>query len=386
MLLTPKKYLLNVALIVVSIVLAVLAVESALWLFHLPPYPESVYNCLEPDKENGYRFRPNAKSRRSSWEYDTPVSINSIGMRDYASIDNNSEPYAFLLGDSFAEGHGVNIEQTIAKRLQEKTGKIVANLGIASSGTIQAVNIFRQYLEVFAHKPKYAILLFYVGNDYYDNRRFYDHFSRTGHTLWTVSSGYLVEDGTWIVHDGDWQILHNSAGQEIRRTKNSAFRPPKGYENKYLDWSKIYNVYAWANIPRNENCQINNAIPGLLDSSYDFESSIEWTVTKRSLDDFIDLANDNSVIPIIAIMPSKFQLNPVLLRQAGCDTQKMDTYKSIEMLENYAKKNSVISLNFVNVFFALPPKDFDKLYYLIDVHLTPFGNEVAANAISKIIK
>jgi hypothetical protein len=381
-----KNCVLNTGLTAVSIFLTLLAVEGALWLFNLPPYPEHVYNVLELDIENGYRFRPNARSRRSSWEYETPVSINSIGIRDYDSINNNSEPYAFLLGDSFAEGHGVNIEQTIAKRLQEKTGKLVINLGIASSGTIQAINIFRRYLGLFAHKPRYAVLLFYVGNDYYDNRRFYDHFLRTGRPHETVSNGYLVEDGTTIVQKGNWQVLHNSAGQEIRRTKNPAFHPPKGYENKYLDWSKIYNAYAWINISRNENCQINNAIPGLLDSSYDFESSIEWTVTKRLLKKFIKLAKDNSVTPVIAIMPSKFQLNPILLRQAGCDIQKLDSYKSIEVLENYAKKNNIINLNLAKVFLALPPNDFDKLYYSIDVHLTSFGNEIAANAISEILK
>ena len=286
------------------------------------------------------------------------------------------------MGDSFAEGHGVNIEQTIAKRLQEKTGKLVANLGIASSGTIQAVNIFRRYLDVFARKPKYAILLFYVGNDYYDNRRFYDHFSRTGRTLGVVSNGYLVEDGTWIVQDGDWQILHNSAGQEIRRTKNQALRPPKGYENKYLDWSKIYNVYAWANIPRNENCQINNAIPGLLDSSYDFESSIEWTVTRRSLDDFIKLANDNSVIPIIAIIPSKFQLEPKLLLKAGCNIDNVDTDTSVLILEKYAKKLNVESINFLEEFRHLG-HDVDKLYYRVDVHFTPYGNRVVWEIIAR---
>lgn len=386
MLLTLKRHLLNIGLTVISIALAVFAVEGALWLFHIPPYPESVYNVLEPDKENGYRFRPNAKSQRSSWEYDAPVSINSIGIRDYDYVVGSSEPYAFLLGDSFAEGHGVNIEQTIAKRLQERTGKLIANLGIASSGTTQAVNIFRRYLHVFTHKPKYAILLFYVGNDYYDNRRFYDHFSHTGRFLQIVSNGYLVDNGTRIVQDGNWLILYNSNNQEIRRTTNPAFHPPKGYENRYLEWSKIYNIYAWANIPRNRDCQINNAIPGLLDGTYDFESSVEWKVTKQLLENFIKLAKANSVVPVIVIMPSKFQLNPDLLRRAGCDIKNLDAYKSIEILEDYAKKNGLINLNLAKVFSTLPAKDFDKLYYLIDVHLTPFGNEVAANAISKIIK
>jgi len=366
----------NTLLVMCSVIIGLLLVEAALWILHLPPYPERVYNVLEVDEENGFRFRPNSVSRRSSWEYDTPVEINSIGMRDYGSVGKDSQPFAFLLGDSFAEGHGVNVDQTIAKRLEAKTGKLVANLGIASAGTIDEVNIFRRYMSIFSHKPKYAILLFYVGNDYYDNPR---------HGKQTVSNGYLVDRGTTIVQDGNWLVWTDDHGKEMRRSKNPQFHPPKGYENKFLDWSKIYNLFAWANTPRNKNCQINNAIPGLLDSSYDFGSSNEWKLTKQALDDFVKLAKDNSVIPVIAIMPAKFQLNPLLLSNAGCNIDKLDAYKSINILENYAKENSLININLAPVFTSLPSEEFDKLYYKIDVHLTPWGNEFTANEIAKIL-
>ena len=378
--------LINAGLVIVSILLVLLLVEAALWIFHIPPYPEGVYNVLQIDERNGYKFRPNAVSTRSSSEFDTPVTINSIGLRDYASVDKNSKPYAFLLGDSFAEGHGVNIEQTIAKRLQDNTGKLVANLGIASSGTIQHVNIFRRYLDIFSHKPKYAILVFYVGNDYYDNRRFSDHFSVTGRSLNTVSNGYLVDDGTSIVQNDSWLILYNEDGNEVRRSKNPQFHPPKGYENKYLDWSKIYNIFVWENSPRNKDCQINNAVVGLLDSSYDFALSREWEIAKIALAEFNRIAIENAIIPVLVIMPSKFQLNAGLLTDAGCNIEKLNAFQSIDILEKYAKDNGLLNINLAPIFTALPPKEFDKLYYKKDVHLTPWGNEFVANTISDILK
>jgi hypothetical protein len=376
----------NSALVIVSIVLVLLLVEAALWVFHLPPYPDGVHNVLQNDEKNGYKFRPNAVSSRSSSEFDTPVIINSIGLRDYASVDENSKPYAFLLGDSFAEGHGVNVEQTIAKRLQDKTGKLVANLGIGSSGTIQQVNIFRRYLDIISQKPMYAILVFYVGNDYYDNRRFSDHFTSTGRPLQTVSNGYLVDDGTSIVQDGNWLVLYTEDGKEVRRSKNPQFHPPKGYENKYLDWSKIYNIFAWSNTPRNKNCQLSIAIAGLFDSSYDFSLSSEWKITKQALTDFIRIAKENDIIPVLAIMPSKFQLNPTLLSNVGCNIERLDAYQSIDVLKKYANDNGLININLAPIFTALPPKEFDKLYYFKDSHLTPWGNEFTASAILEILK
>ncbi len=374
------------ALVIVSTVLALLLVEAVLWVFHLPPYPEQVYNVLQYDKQNGYKFRPNAVSSRSSWEFDTSVIINSIGIRDYPSININSKPYAFLLGDSFVEGQGVNVEKTIAKRLEEKTGKLVANLGIASSGTIQQVNIFRRYLDIIPHKPKYAILVFYVGNDYYDNRRFSDHFTATGRPLNTVSNGFLVDDGTSIVQNDNWLVLYNEEGKEVHRSKNPQFHPPKGYDNKYLDWSKIYNILAWANTPKTKNCQLNIAIPGLMDSSYDLSLSNEWNITKSALIDFNKTAKENSIIPVLVIMPSKFQLMPNLLSNAGCNIEKLNTYQSIDLLEKFSKQNNFININLATIFTKLHPEEIGLLYYFKDVHLTPRGNEFVANVISENLR
>lgn len=369
-------------MVIASSVIAVLAIEGALWLFHLPPYPEGQYNVLEPDKANGFRFRPNSSSFRSAWEYDVPVHINSIGIRDYNSINAKSKPFAFLLGDSFVEGQGVKIDQTIAKRLQLLSGKIVANLGMQSIGTIQEVNIFKRYLNIFTHKPKYAILVFYTGNDYYDNRRYIDNMAATGHAPQTSSNGYLVDNGYYITENGSMLILHTKDGKIVREVKKTQFYPPKGWKNKYLDWSKLYNAFAWAIAPRNKKCQVPDATFGLRDKR-DISSSEEWYVTKKALVDFVKTARSNSIIPILVIIPSKYQINKKLLEEAGCNVSEFYPKKSVAILDKFAQTNKIKNIDLYKLFSTLPPEKLKKLYYSVDTHLTPWGDNFVATALYK---
>lgn len=373
------------SLILCACLLAVFMFEGALWLFHIAPYPEAVYNILERDEENGFRFKSNGVSSRSSWEYDTPVVTNSIGIRDTEDVNSESVTEIFLLGDSFAEGHGVNLEDTIAKQLQRVTGKKVANLGLASTGTIQQVNIFRRYIRVFKRKPKYALLLFYVGNDYYDNRRFFDTVATQGRSHQVVSNGYLVDnDGSSVVQDGKWMLRKDKGGRIVERKLHPGFALPPGFDNKYLNWSKLYASYSWLGAVRGKNCQV--ATPGLFgEGKYDFNGSSEWKITKDALGNFISVARAHSIEPIIAIMPSKFQLDRSLLLKAGCSINNFDPDTSIRVLVEYARSEHVPAIN-LSERFNLNSDDFDRLYYKVDVHLTPYGNRVAAGFIADALR
>jgi hypothetical protein len=376
----------RLALLIVSAsLLTVTAIEGALWLFGLPPFPESVYNILERDDINGFKFKANGVSSRSSWEYDTPVLTNSIGIRDTEDIDANSSPEIFLIGDSFAEGHGVELENTIAKQLQNITQKKVANLGLASTGTIQQVNIFKHYLEIFKGKPTQAILVFYVGNDYYDNRRYHDSMAARGKPHMTVSNGYLIEDnGSTVVQDGKWMKYVDGSGKLISRKLHPGFVLPPDFENDYLNWSKLYAAYAWAWSKKMAgNCQINNAIPGLFGKSkYDFIASSEWRDTKEALTAFVSTAASWGIEPVIVVLPSKFQIDRALLQKAGCDTVNFDPDTSVRVLVDWTKDVNVRVINLAER-FTIDSSDFGQLYYKVDVHLTAYGNRVAAEFIAK---
>jgi hypothetical protein len=74
-------------------------------------------------------------------------------------------------------------------------------------------------------------------------------------------------------------------------------------------------------------------------------------------------------------------LNPKWLKQAGCNIQNFNPNQTIAILENFTKQNNLTAINLAKSFSALPSSEFEKLYYVIDVHLTPWGNDYAASVI-----
>jgi hypothetical protein len=100
-------------------------------------------------------FIPNGKGRFYYKEYKTRYFINSYGFRDkeYSLVKSDSIYRIIILGDSFAEGYGVNIEDNFSEQLENKLNKKqldskykkyeVINGGIAGSSTILEYLFFK---------------------------------------------------------------------------------------------------------------------------------------------------------------------------------------------------------------------------------------------------
>jgi hypothetical protein len=63
-----------------------------------------------------------------------------------------------LLGDSLVYGHGVEFEDTLGHRLEERSGLRVANLGLQGDCTFQEAYRLTAYIDVF--KPRFVIYVF----------------------------------------------------------------------------------------------------------------------------------------------------------------------------------------------------------------------------------
>jgi hypothetical protein len=375
----------NIVLITLSIILSVLLIELGLWVFKYPPYPETIPDVYLSDKENGFVLRPNSISRHSSWEFDTTIKINNLGIRRSNNLTKKSPISIFLLGDSQALGYGVEEEDTMSFNIEKlMPNSSVINLGVSSYSTIQEVILFNRYLEFFEKKPKHAILVFSVANDFYDNKRITDHYSSTGRSLQTVSKGYLVDDGSTIeIHNNELILIKDGMLSSIK--KNSIFHPPLGYESKWFGWSKLYNMWAWWNTKVQKSCSLPIAIPGLW-GERSIENSDEWNITKSALDSFILMAQSENVIPHIVIVPTKYQLIPDLFLRAGCDLESIDLESSINIIERYSVKNNINVINLFDEFKKLSDSNIGNLFYEVDGHLTAYGSSIAAEIIAKELK
>lgn len=380
-----KKLSLNVLLLIGSVIVSICVAEAGLWLLHIPPFPDRINDNLMPDPEAGFVFRPNSVSKHSSWEFDTAIRINNIGARVDYDVSPQTRIFAFLLGDSFAQSCGVNSKDMLSSRIEStlRSGPVL-NLGVGSYSTYQELVIYKRQIEYFSAKPKFAILVFYAGNDYSDNVRYLRHFEKNGQQLQTASNGYLVEPGVTIKRTAK-DLIRISGGREMERKPISAFYPPKGKESRFWGWSKLYNIWAWLGYSPPKDCRLPIGIPGLFDRKYNLADSVAWEDTEKALADFVRTSRANHIIPVIVVMPSKYQLMPELLSAAGCDLSNLDAESSLRIVDKYSRSNGVRYVDLLDVFRNVPPSSRSGIFYKTDSHLTAYGYSVAASAIARLI-
>lgn len=124
------------------------------------------------DSELGWRHVPGALGRLVSPEFDVGYRINSRGLRDSETDPSGVQGKRLvLLGDSFAEGWGVEIGEAVSEQLEERlsSGGVrgeVFNFGVAGYGTDQQLLLFERHR--LAYAPDIVLLLFY-GNDLWNN-------------------------------------------------------------------------------------------------------------------------------------------------------------------------------------------------------------------------
>ncbi len=124
---------------------------------------ESAAAIWRPDF--GYTLRPGRFQFRNT-EFETSYDVNRLGVRDDEfSLEG---PNIVVIGDSFAQGWGVEQSETFASVLEGLSGLKVLNTAIASYGTAREFRLLRS---VDLSQARYLIIQF-CNNDYFENAAF----------------------------------------------------------------------------------------------------------------------------------------------------------------------------------------------------------------------
>lgn len=174
--------------------------EILVRMFKYKPFNEmTFFQFRQSDPVLDHSFIPNSRGRLGSKEYRTVYKINSLGFRDYEY--NAKKPLGtkriLVLGDSFVEGYGVNIDDTFVKILEKKLNKDgghkyeVINCGMLSYSPIL------EYLQLkqkgLALSPD-LVVLFLDQSDIQDDYVYAKHavFDEKGRILAVSHSGFFV--------------------------------------------------------------------------------------------------------------------------------------------------------------------------------------------------
>ena len=160
-------------LLLAAIVLAQFAVfEIALRTWGHSEAAPAFQALFVPDRELGYRLRPNARTRFVTSEFDTTIAINGQGVRDDADIGPKpaNERRIVVLGDSLVLSVQVDEQQTFCALLQQRLNAAggplhyrVINAGVQGYGPVEELLFFRRIARAF--DPDLVIETIFVGND-----------------------------------------------------------------------------------------------------------------------------------------------------------------------------------------------------------------------------
>ena len=165
-----QRWIKNIALILVSVTIAILICEAAVRLLGLGGTTLTRGMLHQYDPDAGWRCYPDLDAYYVLPDsFKVRVRSNSKGLRDSEKPFSKAQGVRriVVLGDSFMWGYGVENEETFSAVLQETIpGSETINFGVNGYGTVQ--ELIRLETEGLKYKPDVTVLTF-VWNDLEDN-------------------------------------------------------------------------------------------------------------------------------------------------------------------------------------------------------------------------
>mgnify|MGYP001223087786 FL=1 len=296
-----------------------------------------VYNSTQLRDDNDWRIKdpiigswhkPFTKDHHVTRCFDVEYRSNNIGARDDKNYNfetfNNS---IILIGDSYAEGIGVNLDKTFSKIIEKKLKKNVINLGVAGSNV----------------KDHYKRFSKFVKNDNFSEIIYF----------FLPANDYIVEKK--INHDNEFKLKNKKKFISLILTLRSKIK-------EYL----AYYTYSY-NALRSIDFLILNKDKTMNNYSYKYNDETSIDNTFDFIEKIIQIKNKKKTLILIPIRKD-FQHN-------GEDKsyKNLYWYKQLTVL---AEKNNtkVIDLyDFIDLNIQY------KYFHNCDLHWSNFGNESVAN-------
>ncbi len=119
------------------------------------------------ENEWGAWHKKNSLTLQKRSCFNVVYESNEIGARD-KSFNLNSDEDIVLIGDSFAEGYGVNYKHTSQKYLEDLNNVNILNFGVSKNfGIVQYYLIYNRLANKFKHNK--LIIYFLPHNDFVEN-------------------------------------------------------------------------------------------------------------------------------------------------------------------------------------------------------------------------
>ncbi|MBM3463349.1 MAG: hypothetical protein FJX76_14705 [Armatimonadetes bacterium] len=352
------------------VVLACLAIGMEVLLRLFVPIPNLQVGGLYVEDAQGIHLRPGWRGRVHSAEFDAPIAINSVGLRDPAVGPVPGRKHVLALGDSFTFGCWSPQDRTWLSALGNALGPgvQVINGGQPNAGTDVAVDFLKRRGDEFA--PDVVVLGFYNGNDFTDN--FF------GRAAYTVEGGYLVmKSGPQETLSG-YNCVSGRGPAQMRVA--AAWQPPGFIRRSYL-YQFIRSRFA--STPP-DTLRLNDA-PAWFLKAYTAEMETAVSRTNALLSELLEECRRRGARLVIVDMPSSLEVEDD--RWAAWSAAhpelagRFDRARPSTIIGEWAGRNKVPFLSLGPALEGRP-----GMYYQGDMHWTDLGHFQAGERVAEFLK
>ena len=307
------------------------------------------FKRTEKDVWGAWRL-PNIKSKQIVGNcINITYETNEVGARDdpFVNLKSNS---IFLLGDSFAEGYGVEKNDSTSDLLEEKFGRDILNFSSSTFGPLQYLLIYKNFKDKYDHEG--IIIYFLPSNDFTDND--YAH----------------------------WLTMDRSRYKPYFNINNNVLEPYFFPEAKkiYLNHSeKNKNKYLFLILDNFWSSNLLRTIRAKIvyrkkisNHGYFYSTEKQQKNVLLAFKEITKIAKDKKIL--FVLIPGLREIKE--FREKKYIYKKEFWYK--EMIEMSKSKN----INMLDLMEYLP-EDHKKIYATCDAHWSKFGEKWAAEIIYK---
>jgi hypothetical protein len=342
-----------------------------------------------------YKGAMRTRQRFSSEE--TSIVVHDAQGFCNASYDSNDRSHidVIIMGDSFATCVSADPDESWMSRIGQLTGLSVYNLGKGGIGPYDYLQIFRHF--GLAKSPRFALMNIYEGNDLRDAVRYHEHVeaARSG------GSGY-DSAGDRFEPELDYEtLLDNPLGRRSYAANLSLVAIGKAYQG-------VASVISWAQGKGQERVNfryelrfadgaivpfnVQNADQSEVRYARQLgEGEVQLSAFDDALERFDDLQREHGFQAIVSYSPSAYTAYANVVAFEDEALTELMPWFSAQQRSYLRQKAQALGFVFVDLTPALQSaadrlRDEGLLYYPANVHYTPTGHRVVADALAPVIR
>ena len=285
---------------------------------------------------------------------------DSKGFKNKNSIAKLSTVDVVAIGDSFTEGMGVSIDDTLPSILSSK-GYLTYNLGVQGYSPSQMLGSLKKY--GIGLKPKFIVAL-YTMNTYDREKSYLDekNISYTG-GVGDIEAAQInpeIRNQSKFIFSALWLMTKNLRWIVINKFKYSSIEL---VDKKFEPYKDVAMISSYNSFPKDTR---------------------SWSATLKAFREINKISNQIGAKFILLYIPKR---TVIYYERAMAKRIPKNIFNESNLLENFALKNNIIYIdptyklvNYVNNL----PKNFTlkSLPYLeVDAHMNRIGYEIISEAI-----